>query len=674
MIARRRKILLICLSAVLAFALARTVSGPGWLEGLYYDAALAVRAAMNADAPSDSDVLIVGLDEASLAHPELAQRPRALFAPVWEKSLTALRAAGARVVVFDFILAFSGDKIAPGYDREFLRALYAHRGHVALGRSQTMLPARSYTAALGMTPLSLGLSEIMPDADGIYRQIPLLLGDGGDAPALGGAALGLARVSGFPAKVRLAPRAPIESLPSFSLAQVLNCAQSAPAALARAVSGKIVFIGTTLPDEDRKQAPSRYFFDARQGGAQQGKGQTCDPIRASGASANIAGVYLHAQAVHQVLAQDLIRDLNIWLLALIAAIAATLAMAAALDMRPGPALCAVIGVCILLWLGELAALDAGKYAAMGFPSLLSLASGAGGFIFRFLFEERHRLRMQQAFGHYLAPELVRRLSESEAMPALGGELREASVMFADLSGFTALSSRRPAGEVVALTNQYLGLMAEEIEASQGYIDKYIGDAVMAVWGAPLSDPDHAGHAVRCGLRIAQRIRAKHADALQRGEDGFSVKIGVNSGPIIAGNVGAQKRLNYTAVGDTVNVAARLESVPGDYGCMLIIGEQTAALLGDEFALRELDRIGVKGRTTPLRIFEPVDKEAGPGLAEYARALDLYRNRNFAAAIAIWETLAANGDKPASLMAERARDLMAAPPPPDWDGVWRKTAK
>jgi len=167
MIARRRKLLLICLSAILTFALARTASGPGWLEGLYYDAALAVRAAMKADAPPYSDVLVVGLDEASLAHPDMAQRPRALFAPVWAKSILALRAAGARVVVFDFILAFSGDKIAPGYDREFLRALFANRGHVVLGRSQTMLPARSYSAALGMAPPSLGLSEIMPDADGV---------------------------------------------------------------------------------------------------------------------------------------------------------------------------------------------------------------------------------------------------------------------------------------------------------------------------------------------------------------------------------------------------------------------------------------------------------------------------------------------------------------------------
>lgn len=671
MIAKRRKRLLIILSAILAFALARLTAGPPWVEGLFYDSALAVRAAMGGEAPPESGVLVVGLDEASLALPDLEARPRALFSPVWAESIAALRSAGARVIVLDFILAFSGDKIAPGYDREFLRTLYANRGRVVLGRSQNQLPARSYSAALGMAPMSLGLSEIMPDADGVFRHVPLLL-DGGDAPALGGAALSLAGIRVFPDKVRLAPRAPVDALPTMPLGQVLACAKTDPAALAKAAGGKIVFIGTTLPEEDRKLSPSRFFI----AGASENTAPGCNPATISSGTASIAGVYLHALAVDQVLGNHLLRDLNIWLVALMAACAAALAVSAALEARPWAALCMIAGLCLALWLGEMAGIGIGVYAPMGYSSLLSLGFGAGGFVFRFLFEERHRMRMQLAFGHYLAPEIVRRLSESDAMPALGGEQRDASVMFADLSGFTALSSRLPAGEVVALTNQYLGLMAEEIEASGGYIDKYIGDAVMAVWGAPLADPGHARHAVLCAQRIAHRIRQKYDEAKQRGEDGFSVKIGVNSGPIIAGNVGAQNRLNYTAVGDTVNVAARLESVPGDYGCLVVIGEQTAAQLGGEFVLRELDRIAVKGRANPLSVFEPLDQTAASEIIveRYSLALVLYRRRDFAAAADIWDGLAEQGDPPASVMAARARTLIAAPPPPDWDGVWHKREK
>lgn len=661
---------------MLTVVLTRMSQGPAWLEGLFYDAALAIHAQWRpVSQQDDSSVLVVGLDEASLAHPDLAKRPRALFGPVWAQTLTALRQAGAKVVVFDFILSFSGDALAAGYDREFLRALYQDRGRIVLARSQSLLPARSYAAALGFAPNALGLAELTPDADGVYRRVPLALAAEQKLPTLAGAALAQAGITGFPETVLLAPRLPTDSLPTMPLANVLACGQSNPAALAQAASGKIIFIGTTLLEEDRKPSPSRFFPD-KTANAEAGNTQDCAPAQMTLGAGTVPGVYLHALAADMVLGQRLLRLLDPWLRALLAGLAAALTTAIAILLRPAPAIIGITGVCLLLWLGELVALDARIYAAMGYPALLSAVLGGGGFIIRFLFEERRRIHMQKAFGHYLAPELVRRLSEREEMPVLGGETREVSIMFADLSGFTALSSRAPAAEVVALTNQYLSLMAEEIEASHGYIDKYIGDAVMAVWGAPLPDPNHAQQAVRCGQEIARRISDAYRDATQKGAHGFSVKIGINSGSVVAGNVGARNRLNYTVVGDTVNVAARLESVPGDFSCMIVIGEQTAALLGDEIALRELDRIAVKGRDTPLRIFEPVSAAAtahGAAIG-YARALALYRDRKFEAAASAWETLAQTGDQPSVVMAKRARQLLLDPPPLDWDGAWHKTAK
>lgn len=683
MSAKWRRRLLITASAILAVLLGGTTKGPAWLEGIYYDTALAVHALLQPNTLHEAGVLVVSLDEASLAHPDLTQRPRTLFGPVWAQTLTALRTAGAKVVVFDFILAFSGEKIAPGYDRTFLRALYENRGHTVLGRSQDQLPARSYSAALGFGPMSLGLSEVIPDRDGVFRQIPLMLGGDKNVPSLAGAALSLAGITDFPDKVRLAPLQPVDSLPALSVLQVLSCAESDPGALTKAVNGKIVFIGTVLEEEDKKLSLSRFFATGHRNEAPitsnveaTSDTQNCDPRREGTAATSISGVYLHALAADQVLGRRLLSDLNIWIAVLIYGTAVALVVTGAVNLRPFLAISVIFGVCLALWSAEVAALGAGRYAAMGYPSLLSLLFGGSGFVFRFMFEEHRRLRMQKAFGHYLAPELVRRLSETEEMPTLGGETREASVMFADLSGFTTLSSRLPASEVVALTNQYLSLMAEEIEASNGYIDKYIGDAVMAIWGAPITDPDHAQHAVLCAQSIARRIKLLHEEATNQGRDGFSVKIGVNSGSIIAGNVGAHNRLNYTAVGDTVNVAARLESVPGDYGCMLIIGEQTAALLGDEFVLRELDRIAVKGRPTPLSIFEPVDGSlaARGSVAAYSRALALYRNRDFGAAASVWEKLAETGDHPASVMAARARQLQDDAPPSDWSGVWQKMSK
>lgn len=666
---RARQYLTIAACAAIAIFLTRFTTGPAWLEGLFYDTALAARAAVWPGDPGASGVLVVGLDAASLAEPDLAARPRALFGPIWAKTLGALNDAGARVIAFDFILAFSGEAIAAGYDRDFLRALFQDRDKIVLGRSRALLPARNYSAALGFSPSSLGVSEITPDGDGIYRHVPLGAGEDKKNPTLAGAALAKAGFADFPESVLLAPARSMESLPALSLGQVLRCAGDDPAALARAVKGKIVFIGTFLPEEDRKASPTRFFVNSPR---TQRPAGACTPQITPEAATFIPGVYLHAMAAEAVLQRQLIRPLDGRLHALLGGLAAGLAVAGALKFRPLMCVASVVLLCLVLWLAETAGLESGIHAPLGYAALLGVLSAGGGFALRFLFEERRRYRIEGAFGHYLAPELVARLAASDEMPALGGEAREVSVMFADLSGFTALSSRIPAEQVVALTNQYLGLMAEEIEASNGYIDKYMGDAVMAVWGAPLPLTDHAARAVSTGLRIASRIKEAHIRALREGREGFSVKIGINSGPVVAGNVGARKRLNYTVAGDTVNVAARLESVPGDYGCMVIVGETTAQLLGSEYALREIDVIAVKGRETPLAVFEPLPDTALT--AAYGQALASYRAGDFAGAAIQWEILAQTGDGPSRVMGARARELLRNPPAGDWDGVWRRTSK
>jgi hypothetical protein len=197
--------------------------------------------------------------------------------------------------------------------------------------------------------------------------------------------------------------------------------------------------------------------------------------------------------------------------------------------------------------------------------------------------------------------------------------------------------------------------------------------------------------VRAALAAAGRIRVASAAAAARGEHGFSVKIGLNSGPAVVGNVGTAQRYNYTAVGETVNVASRLESVPGLYGCALVVGPTTAESAAAEFLLRELDVIQVKGREAPLTIWEPIVRvvdasaEQHERVRRYAAALALYRARRFADAAGLWEALARDeaGDdhdatdapvNPPARMAERARAFIAQPPPASWTGVWVLTGK
>ena len=268
-------------------------------------------------------------------------------------------------------------------------------------------------------------------------------------------------------------------------------------------------------------------------------------------------------------------------------------------------------------------------------------------------------------------------------------------MFADLSGSTAMSGTLPPEDLTRLTNQYLAYVVEQVEATGGYVDKFIGDAVMAMWNAPAPDPRHAASAIRAALGAVARIRAEGDTARSRGERSYSVKIGLNSGPAVVGNVGTERRYNYTAVGETVNVASRLESVPGLYGCQIVVGPRTAELARDEILLRELDWIQVKGREAPLAVFEPLGERARATPDDVARAqcfaeaLADYRARRFAEAAARWDKIATENSQPgrertladagwpvgsARTMAERARRFAAAPPSASWDGVLRLTSK
>jgi adenylate cyclase len=346
----------------------------------------------------------------------------------------------------------------------------------------------------------------------------------------------------------------------------------------------------------------------------------------------------------------------------------------------------VVVIAVILFAGATAALASSVWVPLALPLGTLAAAPVLAYVVRYVVEERVRRRIENAFSHYLAPSVVERLSRDTAALRLGGELREVTVIFADLSGFTALSGRVSAEVLTRVTNEYLAYIVEAVESTGGYVDKFIGDAVMAMWGAPAADSNHATNAVHAALAAVARIRAEHARAEKRGELGYGVKIGVNSGPAVVGNVGTPKRFNYTAVGETVNVASRLESVPGLYTCDVVVGPRTAELAAADFCWVELDTIRVKGREAPLALFRPLCpiEAASPAEHEHARrfaeALAHYRGMRFSEAAAVWEALAAEerewtaAANPATVMAARARAFALKPPPEPWDGVWVLTGK
>ncbi|XUM23468.1 adenylate/guanylate cyclase domain-containing protein [Bradyrhizobium oligotrophicum S58] len=284
-----------------------------------------------------------------------------------------------------------------------------------------------------------------------------------------------------------------------------------------------------------------------------------------------------------------------------------------------------------------------------------------------------------SFGKFIPADLVRQLLRQGVDARPGGHVQELSVMFIDIAGFTGLSERM-GDRVVPLLSRYLDLISTVIVDHGGTIDKFIGDAVMAFWGAPAPQPDHAVLCCRAALTCRDAVAASGLCD----DDGrpLAIRIGINSGPMLVGNIGSELRLNYTVIGDAVNVASRLEGANKTYGTDILIGEGTARLAGDALLTREIDRIAVYGREEGLRVHELVGlAENDPAqelrwIAHYARGLRNYRAQDFEAAIAAFEAVLAlkPGDRAAEVMIARCRPLAGTWPDHHWHPVTTLTTK
>ena len=297
-------------------------------------------------------------------------------------------------------------------------------------------------------------------------------------------------------------------------------------------------------------------------------------------------------------------------------------------------------------------------------------------------ENRLKLQIKKQFGTYLSPAMVEKLQENPDLLKLGGETRELSIMFTDVRGFTAISEHYGA-DVQGLTqimNRYMTAMTARILQNNGTLDKYIGDAQMAFWNAPLDDRDHAKNAVRTALAMLGDLDAFNASIASEGVPAFGMGLGINSGNVVVGNMGSSQRFDYTCLGDSVNLASRLEGQSKPYHVRMIIGERTAELLDGEYPLAELDCIAVKGKTKGVRIFTIVN---GTGvdrayIGSHARFIKAYRDQDWDLCLKFTRMLkgAFKGelDEYYVMMEERIAELREANLPKDWDGVYRATSK
>jgi adenylate cyclase len=281
--------------------------------------------------------------------------------------------------------------------------------------------------------------------------------------------------------------------------------------------------------------------------------------------------------------------------------------------------------------------------------------------------------LRQSFALYLAPEVIEKLMASHKPPVLGGELRNITVLFSDVAGFSSFSEAMAPSELVTLMNTYLTAMTDIIEAHGGFVDKYIGDAIVAVFGAPLDDPDHAVHAVRAALACRARLEELDRHATAFNGQKLSARIGLNSGEALVGNIGSHRRFNYTAMGDAVNLASRLEAANKHFTTTIMASQATVSLANATFAWRELGAIRVKGRNQPVKVFEPLavageeSVEQKTQAAAYAEALACWRARDFAGAAQRFSAIAET-DPPSALFAKYATEFAKRPPGPDWEPV------
>jgi adenylate cyclase len=283
-----------------------------------------------------------------------------------------------------------------------------------------------------------------------------------------------------------------------------------------------------------------------------------------------------------------------------------------------------------------------------------------------------------AFGKFIPADLVRSLLSQGVEAKPGGSVKELTVMFIDVASFTGLSERM-GDRVVPLLSRYLDVVSAVIVANGGTIDKFIGDAVMAFWGAPTAQEDHAVRCCRAALACSKAIEA--ADINDDQGDPLQIRIGINSGRMLVGNIGSELRLNYTVIGDAVNVASRLEGASKQYGTQILIGAETARLISNAFTIREIDNIAVYGRTEGLAVYEligfaEISGENRDWITSYEEGLSRYRCRDFSGAIVHLETVLGERphDGPASLLLERCRRLQQSGVDDGWSSVATLKAK
>lgn len=613
--------------------------------------------------PSE-EIIIVAIDDSSL---------QALGRWPWDREVIAglvnkISQGSPRVLGIDinFPEPTEGDKIlAKSLVQEFPIVLPIE----AVLEIPTDKKRRSpLTAIETLSPVSviaeaveLGVTNTPPDADGIVRRIPIKVVDyeGNFIQSFG------AKIASLAQEERAVP-----SVDNFgrmiinyqggagSFNQILAVDLMADDFDASILNNRIVLVGATAPDlHDTWFTPTA----------------KAEPM---------PGIEIHANVIQTILDKNFLtpgsRMLTLAIMIFLSLILCLFSLF--IKIRWNIILPFILMIAYIVIV--VVSFDFGAVLNIFYPILSVITVFTALTIYRYTHETREKKEVRKAFELYLSPHVIEEVLKDPKKLSLGGVKKEMTVLFSDIRGFTTLSEGLSPEELTHLMNQYLTEMTNIVLAKDGVLDKYIGDALMAFWGAPLAQPKHAERACHTALSMIKKLNKMNDDGAWPEGRKINIGIGINTGEMVVGNMGADKRFDYTVLGDSVNLGSRVESINKQYGTKIIISEFTKAQISDEFVTRYLDKVAVKGKSEPVKIYELIcfrtelELQQKEVIELYEEAFGFYQKKKWDKAIEILEkyTKLLPDDLAAENLLKRCRQYKKEPPPKNWDGTWVLASK
>ena len=615
---------------------------------------------------SPGNIVIVGIDDESFLRMNLPWPwPRSLHGQL----IKALRTSGAKAIVMDIIFS---DPSTPREDKTMAKAIQQY-GNVVIAGDIEIVRTEKFIREILVTPIEeflnagayFGVSSIPVDADNVVRRF---FWGTQDAPSLELSALrmlGVTREKDYRKMVHFT--GPANHIPYVPYHKALKPDFYLPEGFFK---DRIIIVG-------------KYSRQSKEGNELTGKYrlhlQPPSPVRGVDMFATpfyiiddrlTPGVEIHANMLLSLLEDDALKPFKrTEAVMLIIFLSVFLTF---LNRKWSPLKSISLNVVVAisyLFLSYFLFSKQGLFLPFSAPLSTIFINFVSSGVISYVGVERKRRHLRKAFSLYLSPQVAKKVLDSPERLKLGGQRVHATVLFSDLAGFTEMSEMNEPEEVVSILTRHTTEMTRIIFKYNGTLDKFIGDAIMAVWGAPVEDEDQALHACLAALEMQRRMKTL-ADEIKISGYKLSMRVGINSGIVMAGNMGSEERFDFTVIGDNVNIASRLEALSKIYGTEIIISESTMKKIGGRLAVRELDSVKVKGKRQDIKIFELINGEKVSFIEIFEKGLNLYREGHFDAALEKFcEALEKNlEDKPSRLFIKRC-EYLTNTPPEKWNGVW-----